>query len=617
MPQEGRIWARINRALGSLGFGRDWFMIPLAAVVGTLGGVVATGFELLVEASGHFFFVTIGEREFPGSEWVLIGLLPAVGGLGVGLIGWLLGKKRPEHGVPEVIETMAKRDVDYLTPRSGASKAVSASLTMGSGGSAGVEGPIIMIGSTVGSTLSNLLRLGRERRSALIGCGAAAGTAAIFNAPIAGVLFVLEVILRDFSIKTFIPIVVASVFGTSVAQALLGDEVVFRVPEAMRHYDFVIAEIGPYALLGLLCGGVGALFAASMRRSEALWDKTSLPGWARPAVGGLILGLVGVLSLLLLDPLFAEYDRPAFYGNGYPVIEALLNPVSYPGAAEAGYIGEKGVPVATAAVGLLCAALLLKMLGTCLTLGSGGSGGIIAPSLFMGAALGAALAMTLNAIGFIPAERGTPATYALAGMAGMIAAVVHCPLTAFLLVFEITQDYRVVLPMMLVAILATTASQFFYRDSIYQAWLRKRGIRMGTYADMVLLRRLTVHDVPLSPAVIVHPEEPAQRLLELAEDYAAVDYVVCDDRDIYLGMIIGQDVRTTLLQREAIPLMIVGELMRRGLPTCEVDETLDLVLDKFSKHDVSSLAVIDHNGRAKGMITRSRLMRRYQRLLDE
>ncbi len=599
-----------------MGFDRDWFMIPLAAIVGTLGGVVATGFELLVEASGHFFFFTLGEREFPGSDWFVIALLPAAGGLAVGLITWLSGRRRPESGIPEVMEAMARRDRE-LPATSGVNKAVTASLTMGSGGSAGIEGPIILIGSVLGSVCGGVLKVGRERKHALIGCGAAAGTAAIFNAPIAGVLFVLEVILRDFSIKTFIPIVVASVFGTSVAQALLDDGVVFRVPEAMRHYEFALAEIVPYAALGLLCGGVGALFAASMRRSEALWERTPLPNWARPAVGGLTLGLLGIAALLLLDPLFAAYDRPAFYGNGYPVIEALLNPLSYPGAVEAGFVTEPGVPAATATIGLLLAALALKMLGTCLTLGSGGSGGIIAPSLFIGAALGGALAMAFNALGFFPGESGTPATYALAGMAGMIAAVVHCPLTAFILVFEITQDYRVVLPMMLVAILATTGSQFFSRDSIYQAWLRKRGIRMGTYADMVLLRRLTVQDVPLIPAVIVHPEEPAQRLLELAEDYAAVDYVVCDDRDIYQGMIIGEDVRTTLLQREAIPLMIVGELTRKGLPTCEVDETLDLVLDKFSKHDVSSLAVIDLNGRVKGMITRSRLMRRYQRLLEQ
>jgi len=612
------IWRRINAALTAAGFRRDWFLIPLAAMIGTLAGVVATGFELLVEASGTFFFVTIGERRFPASEWLLIVLLPALGGLGVGLITWMLGRKRPEYGVQEVMESIARRDRD-LPASAGVTKAVTASLTMGSGGSAGVEGPIILIGSVVGSVFGRFINLGREHKHALVGCGAAAGTAAIFNAPIAGVLFVIEVVLRDFSIKTFIPIVVASVFGTAVAQALLGDEVVFQVPEALKHYDFAFVEIVPYALLGVGCGVLGALFAKSMRRSEALWDKLPGPVWTKPAAGGLLLGLIGVLAMVALPPLFGAYERPAFYGNGYPVIEAMFNPMSYPGGAEV--VAEKGwevqstFPRAEGTLGLLVAALALKFAATCITLGSGGSGGIIAPSLFLGATLGAAVAMALEAVGLFPGA--TPATYALAGMAGMIAAVAHCPLTAFLLVFEVTQDYKVILPMMLVAILATTASQVIQRDSVYQAWLRRRGIRMGTYADMVLLRRLSVQDVPLVPAVIVHPEEPAQRLLELAEDFAVVDYVVCDDEDCYRGMVIGQDVRTTLVQREAIPLMIVGELMRSDLPTCDAGETLDAVLDKFSKHDVASLAVVGQDAQVKGMITRARLMRRYQRLLAE
>jgi len=378
-------------------------------------------------------------------------------------------------------------------------------------------------------------------------------------------------------------------------------------------------EIIPYAVLGVGCGVLGALFAKSMRGSEALWDRLPGPPWSKPAAGGLLLGLIGLAAIVLLPPLFGDYERPAFYGNGYPVIEAMFNPLSYPAGAEAvgtkGWDVQEGYPVARGTLGLLLAALTLKYVGTCITLGSGGSGGIIAPSLFMGATLGAAVAMTLDAVGLFPGA--TPATYALAGMAGMIAAVAHCPLTAFLLVFEITQDYKVILPMMLVAILATTASQFIQRDSIYQAWLRRRGIRMGTYADMVLLRRLSVQDVPLVPAVIVHPEEPAQRLLELAEDFAVVDYVVCDEQDRYTGMVIGQDVRTTLLQREAIPLMIVGELMRSDLPTCDPCQTLDAVLDKFSTHDVASLAVVGADQQVKGMITRARLMRRYQRLLEE
>ena len=167
------------------------------------------------------------------------------------------------------------------------------------------------------------------------------------------------------------------------------------------------------------------------------------------------------------------------------------------------------------------------------------------------------------------------------------------------------------------AILATTISQFLAKDSFYTAWLRARGIRVGRHSDMTLLRRMRVDDVPLSPAVIVHADEPASRLIELAEVYAVTDYLVCDERDHVEGMVVGEDVRTTLVQRDAIPLMIVGELMRTGIPTVTPDETLDVVLDKFSRHDIASLPVIDAEDRVCGVITRGRLMRQYQTALSQ
>jgi CIC family chloride channel protein len=202
-------------------------------------------------------------------------------------------------------------------------------------------------------------------------------------------------------------------------------------------------------------------------------------------------------------------------------------------------------------------------------------------------------------------------------MAGVLAASVHCPLTAFLLVFELTGDEKAIIPAMLVAVLAVVVAQALHRYSIYTIALRHRGIHMGSLSDMTLLRRLSVADVPLAPPVTVQLGEPAQRLIDLAEDYAAVDYVVCDAGDRYQGMIVGADVRNVLIEREAIPLMIVDELYRADLPTVSPDESLDLVMDKFSRHDVSSLAVVDNEGTVKGVITRSRLMRVYQQTLQE
>jgi CIC family chloride channel protein len=390
------------------------------------------------------------------------------------------------------------------------------------------------------------------------------------------------------------------------------NEAVFYVSEVMAGgYGFSVFEIGHYAALGVLCGLLGVAFIGTLRLSEKVWAKLPLPFWFKPALGGALLGGLGIAFYLVgfgNEPVVG-HSPPPFFSNGYPVIEALLDPASYlGGSTEAGTLRD-------ATLTLLALTLGFKLLGTALTIGSGGSGGIIAPSLLMGATLGGGFALICQQEGWFVAE-STPATYALAGMAGVIAAVAHCPLTAFLLVFEITGDYQVILPTMLVAILATTVAQFVYRDSIYSLWLRDRGIKMGTYSDLTLLRRMCCRDIPLTPAVMVQPDDPAARLIELAEDYAVVDYVVTDEADKYLGMVVGQDVRATLVQREAIPLMIVGELMRTNLPTVAPHQTLDVVLEQFARHDVSSLAVVE-NEQVKGVITRSRLMRQYQQKLSE
>ncbi|WP_428388515.1 chloride channel protein [Mucisphaera sp.] len=606
---DGHLRARLTRYLTAAGFDRDWLLIPLAAIVGTLGGLVAVGFDWLVHAAKHDLFDRLAHAVEGGRGWLVLLLLPALGGLIVGLLQEVIGRIGQSHGVPEVMEALARKQ-GKMPAKMGIFKAFTSASTLSSGGSAGVEGPIIQIGSVLGSQVGQFLRVGREHMSTLVGCGAAAGTAGIFNAPIAGVLFVLEVMLRDFSFKTFTPIVIASVFGTAVAQAVLGETgAVFNLPFALTEYRFLITELPAYIVLGVVCGLLGVGFAMTMRRSDLVWQRAPGPRWLRPALGGLSLGVLGIVYVELFGYPVVGYDYPVFFGNGYPVIEALLNPASY------GTGGVEGSgPVIHAVWWALLVAIVFKVVGTALTIGSGGSGGIIAPSLFMGAMLGGGFALVLDLVGLLPGS--TPATYALAGMAGMIAAVIHAPLTATLLVFEVTRDYRVILPIMIVSILSLACSQLLQPDSIYIAWLRKRGVRMGTRSDMTLLRRLTARDVPLVPCAHILPADPAQRLVDLTNEHQASDFVVRTSQGAYAGMVVGDDLRTSLIEREAIPLMIVAELMRTDLPTATLDETLDSVMDKFSDHEVASLAVIDH-GEVIGVITRARLMRTYHRALAE
>ncbi|MFA7236260.1 MAG: chloride channel protein [Phycisphaeraceae bacterium] len=606
MSAKKNMLIKLGRLLSGIGFRPDWYLIPLAAVVGALTGLVALGFGRLVEFSERMFQTELGEQTLGRYGWAIF-LLPAIGGLLVGLIKKLFRLQLVSHSVPDVIESLARRK-GLLHIKSGIFAAINPAITIGSGGSAGQEGPIIHIGSVIGSVVGRALHVNPQHMGTLVGCGAAAGLAAIFNAPIAGVLLVLEVMLRDFSLKTFMPVVIASVFGTLVLQAASGhNEALFAMPATLLQYHFRLPEIGLFLLLGIGCGFAGWGFAKAMQFSEHAWTKVKLPSFIKPMIGGLILGGSGLLFVMLFRKQLTG-DMPPFFGNGYPFITSLMTPETYrhltPGNA------------LLLLFALAAGACVLKIIGTSLTLGSGGSGGVFAPSLFIGATLGAAFGMAANILN--PAHTVSPAAYALAGMAGVLAGSVHCPLTAFILVFELTRDYQVILPVMLVSIIATIISQVLMRDSIYTLPLREMGLRIGTMSDLTVLRRLNVEHVRLTEAVTLFPGDPVQRVIDLSEHSGVQDFVVINVSGQYVGMVNGDDIRTTLFEREAVPLLVVAEIMHAELPTVQPDETLDMVMDKFSVLDVASLAVVDPGEKkVRGLITRGRLMRCYREALDE
>jgi CIC family chloride channel protein len=260
---------------------------------------------------------------------------------------------------------------------------------------------------------------------------------------------------------------------------------------------------------------------------------------------------------------------------------------------------------------------ILKGLATCLTIGSGGAGGMFAPSLLMGASIGGTFGYVVSALGWFPAAN--PAHYALVGMAAMVAATTHAPLTAILIVYEVTQSYEVILPLMFAAVISTIIARLVYRESVYTVALTRQGVRVGAMSDLTILRRLTVNDVPLLAPVFVHPLQSAQRLLELSEKMSVNDFVVTDYSDRYVGLVTGADLKEALVYREAIPLLQVHELQRTDLPTVTSRDTLDVVLDRFSTHDVASLVVLDEDGGGAilGLITRSRLMHCYRDALSK
>jgi CIC family chloride channel protein len=594
----------LRRLANRLGLQRDWHLIIVAAGIGSITALGAIAFIAVLHALEDWM-----QGMASGGLW-WVGLAPAVGALGTALLVHFFAREARGHGVPEVMMALYRRG-GVIRARVALFKALASISTIASGGSAGAEGPIVQIGSALGSGLARLLRVPKDQVPTLLGCGAAAGIASVFNAPIAGVFFVLEILLRDFSVRTFTPIVVASVFSTAVTQAYYGqNDAIFAVSGALSGYEFSFPELPAYVVLGLVCALAAVGFTRSLYWVEDRYDGMKrVHPIVKPVTGALVLGGLGVVWMMAAGS--TGSNVPAFFGNGYGTIRELLLPETY--AADGA--GVAGVRVTIVFLGLLA---LAKVVATCLTLGSGGSGGVFAPSLFLGAAVGACFGTVLDRAGVIP-EGGSPAAYALVGMAAVVAGTTHAPLTAILILFELTRDVYVLLPIMLAAVIATVGAQVVMRDSIYSLKLRRRGVMVGTSADLSVLRRLTASSVAPVQAVELHPDEPLAKLSELRGHEHITDFVVTDAQGRYAGMVTAADLRAALQDPEAIPYLLVEELVRRDLPTIHPDEPLDLVMQMFATHDVNSLALVDDRREGSpviGLITRGRLLERYQRELE-
>nr|WP_207223887.1 chloride channel protein [Pseudonocardia sediminis] len=454
-------------------------LVGLALIIGVGAGLGAVVFRFLIFGitglvTGRTDYSDAGRvpsTHFPElGIWFLL-LAPVVGGL---IYGPLVNRFAPEargHGVPEVMFAVA-RNGGRIPARVAAVKALASALCIGTGGSVGREGPIVQIGSALGSSIGQWLRVPSNRLVLMVACGAAGGISATFNAPIAGVLFGLEIILRAFTAEAFGILVISSVTANVIARTIVGDDTILSLP----HFALgSVSELPLYALLGLLAGLLGWVFARFLYLVEdacdAVWRG---PEWLRPAVGGVLLG--GLLLAL-----------PQMYGVGYPVLQEGIS---------GGY-----------ALGFLLVLLIGKMVATSLTIGIGGSGGVFAPSLFVGGMAGTAFGIVADAL--FPALHLSPGAFGLVGMAAVFAGAAHAPITAVLIVFELTGDYAVILPLMAAVVLATGISHLVSHDTIYTLKLLRRGVDIDADSgtDRVL-RTVTVGDL-MTPAAPGPPAEPA------------------------------------------------------------------------------------------------------------
>ncbi|KHL18348.1 UNVERIFIED_CONTAM: chloride channel protein [Mumia flava] len=448
-------------------------MTALAVVVGAGAGLGAIMFRWLIETFTRAFtgyddyagLGHVGNPSFPalGASFVL--LTPVVAGLLYGPLVSFFAREARGHGVPEVMDAVARRG-GRIPPQVAGVKALASALCIGGGGSVGREGPIVQIGAALGSSVGQVVRMPEARLRVLVACGAAGGIAATFNAPLAGVFFAMELILRDFAARAFSMVVISSVTASVIARAALGNEAFLDLPtfgvDSSVHYL-------SFAVLGLLAGAVGIGFARILYVIEDLCDWAWRgPEWLRPAVGGLLLG--GLLLLL-----------PEMYGVGYPVLA---------GSIDGAY-----------AIGFLVVLLVGKMVATSLTIGIGGSGGVFAPSLFIGAMLGSAFGQGLNDVA--PAIAGAAGVYGLVGMGAVFAGSARAPITAVIILFELTGEYSIILPMMLAIALATGVSHLLSHDTIYTLKLRRRGVDLDAPPRSPAMSAVRVGDVlePVGPTL--------------------------------------------------------------------------------------------------------------------
>ncbi|MCB9898638.1 MAG: chloride channel protein [Planctomycetes bacterium] len=555
------------------------YMVVVALVVGVLGGYGAVGFKhIILWMQDGFWETTEFSLDYVrGLPWYAVVVIPAVGGL---LCGWIIARFAPEakgHGVPEVMEAVAVRG-GRIRPRVVVAKAVASGLSIGSGGSVGREGPIVQIGAAIGSATAQALGMSARRMRTLVGCGAAAGIAATFNAPVAGALFAVEVVLGDFGVPQFSPIVISSVMATVVSRHYLGDLPAFEIPP----YSLVHpTELFLYGVLGVLAGLLAIAFVKVLYFSEDRADEVKLPLALKAAVGG---ALVGALALAI----------PGVLGMGYESMNLALT----------------GTPTVT----FLALLLTAKLVAVCITIASGGSGGILMPSLFLGATLGALVGAIANAI-FGAGVVGAPGAYALVGMGAVLGAVTHAPISAILILFELTNDYRIILPLMISCILATLLATKLMRGSIYTLKLIRRGIDIASGQDVNLLKSVSVRDVLRDEVPTIAPAVRLGALaLRLSAGSDASLYVVDDERHL-IGVVGLNELQSLLPDLDVLrDIVVAGDIAATHGPRVGVDDTLDHVLETLDVGYRDELPVMDGE-RLVGIVRIEDVLARYKREL--
>jgi CIC family chloride channel protein len=537
----------------------DWLrgspagLVVLALGVGAGAGAGAVVFRYLILwftrlLTGHGDYSAAGHAANPLVPWLgrfFVVLAPVVGGLLYGPLIERFAREARGHGVPEVMYAVAERG-GRIAPRVAVVKSLASALCIGAGGSVGREGPIVQIGSALGSTVGQVTRVPESRLRLLVACGAAGGISATFNAPIAGVFFALELILQDFQTEAFGMVVLASVAAAVIGRAAFGTHPFLALPAFQLRSPL---EYPLYVLLGLAAALVGVGFTRVLYgledAADRVWHALRGPEWLRPGAGGLLLG--GLLLAL-----------PELYGVGYPVLEHAI---------QGRYLA-----------GFLLVLLAGKLVATSLTIAIGGSGGVFAPSLFMGAMLGTAYG--LAAAHLLPGTAGPPGAYGLVGMGAVFAGAARAPITAVLIIFELTGEYSIILPLMAAIAIAAGVSRVLTGDTIYTLKLRRRGVDLARARADSPLERLRVADAMRPLPDPLPADTPLQAVVSRLDAEPAGALPVVDATGALRGVVTATEVEQAL-QDGGPP---TAAELARAAPALHAAQTLQQALTQLIHH---------------------------------
>ena len=565
---------------------KQWIML-LSIAVGFTSGISAVIMKNLVHwvQSLLTHSIVINYHNYLYFIYPIIGILLTVLFLKVFL------KKKLGHGIPSTLYAISTKN-SIIQRFNMYASIVTSVLTVGFGGSVGLEGPAVSTASAIGSNLGRIGRVNYKATTLLLGCGAAGAMAGIFNAPIAAIVFALEVIMLDLTAGSLIPLLLASVSAALTSRFIAGDAVLFNVEITEL---FTLNDTLFYVLLGIFSGLVSVYFSKVYWIVEARFAKIN-NAYTRLLIGGSILGFL----IFLIPPL---------YGEGFATINELLAG-NYQEIFNGSILYEYRENILVA-ISLLFVMMLLKAVATSVTFGAGGIGGIFAPSLFLGATAGFVFAKAINYFNFFHVSEKN---FILVGMAGILAGVLHAPLTALFLIAEITASYDLIIPLMVTAAISFLTAKYFVPHSLYTMQLAKRGELITHDKDKAVLTLMKLSSEIETEFKVIHPEDSLGQLVKVVAKSTRNIFPVTDEKNQLIGIVTLDDIRKIMFDASQYDQLFVSNFMS-DYPDCvSSSDTMDSVMQKFQRSGAWNLPVID-DGHYIGFVSKSKLFNAYRKIL--